>query len=125
MKIKQLLCESDQIRMVEGFIMEMANINPDDSGLDYVIWVGPVGGKHGPRVKVSNIKGKMTNDAFVMSVSKTPEVLTPHTCKLKNSEIDDIRDWIKLNYDVLYNFWKFGESGEGSFVKLYMALRKL
>lgn len=113
-------------QIIEGFLDEMANLNPDDTGIEYVIWVGEVGGQHGPRIKVSNTKGKMnSSDCFVMSVSKEPEVLTPWSCKLPASKVEDISDWIKENYIVLMKLWKAYESGTGSTTDLIRQLQPL
>jgi len=117
----------NQERMIiESFLDEMANLPSADTGLGYFIWIGEVGGQHGPRVKVSNSHGKMNvNNCFVMSVAKIPEVLTPRSCKLRKSEVDDISDWIKLNYDVLMKMWNVYETGNGSIIKLQDKLKKI
>lgn len=99
--------------IIEAFTMQMANLAPSDTGLPVVIWFGEVGGSHGPRIKVSNIKGKFAaNDCFVMSVSREPQVLTPKNAKLKSHEIEDLKDWIKINYEVLMQAWLAFETGE-------------
>ena len=87
-------------------LMEMANLFKTDTGMEYPIWIGRVGGQHGPRVKVSNIVGKWRfNDNFVMDVSENPTVLTPNTCKISKASIDKIRNWIIINYDDLMVLW--------------------
>lgn len=112
--------------LIESFLDEMANLVPEDTGLPYVIWLGEVGGQHGPRIKVSNTRGKMnSNSCFVMSVSKTPQVLTPKSCKLKQHEVDDISDWIQLNYDKLMELWNVFETGNGSAAKILASLSKI
>lgn len=112
--------------IIEGFLDEMANFPADDTGLDYFIWMGEVGGQCGPKIKVSNTRGKMNKaDCFVMSVSKNPQVLTPKSCKLSNSKIEDISDWIILNYGILMKMWKVYETGTGSLTKLILQLQKL
>ena len=93
-------------------LMEMANLFKSDTGLDYPIWIGRVGGQHGPRVKVSNVLGKWRmNDNFVVSVSKNPRLLTKDTCKLTNTDLQRIYHWIKLNYDDLMLLWWIFERG--------------
>jgi len=49
-----------------------------------------------------------------------PEVLTPKSCKLSSSNVEDISDWIKLNYDILMKMWKTYETGTGSLAKLIL-----
>lgn len=100
---KQLVNEQ---LILDSFVMEMANLPTQKTGLTRVIWFGEVGGQHGPRIKVSNVPGKFDrNDNFVMSVEKNPRVLTPNSCKLGKSDIDDISDWIKINYEVLMDLY--------------------
>lgn len=63
----------EEFQIVESFIQlsEMSNYSSDQTGVPYDIWIGRTGGQHGPRIKVSNIKGRMaSDDAFVMSISK-------------------------------------------------------
>lgn len=120
---QELLVESN---IIEAFLDEMSNLTSSDTGLDYVIWVGEVGGQHGPRVKVSNTRGRMNKDScFVMSVAKEPQLITPKSCRLKSSEVDEISDWIKLNYGILMKMWKVYETGNGSLISLQNQLLKL
>ncbi len=105
---------------------EMVNLPPKNTGLPVVIWVGEVDGQHGPRIKVSNIKGKFAaNDNFVMNVDKDPQVMTPKSVKLKEGEVQDVKDWIKLNYDELMALWQHFETGEGDVIELLQQLKKL
>lgn len=86
---------------------EMANLYPRQTGVEYAMWFGEIGGQHVPRIKVSNSKNKfLTNDNFVIGLSKEPWVITPKSCKISKSELDDIFDWIKLNYDDLTKLWR-------------------
>lgn len=104
MKMNQLLDE--EFILLSAPMVEMANLSSKDTGLSYVIWFGEVGGQHGPRIKVSNIKGKFaTNDNFVISVAREPQVLTPRSRKISNSDLEDVFDWVKLNYDTLMKLW--------------------
>lgn len=117
----------EELKIVCGFLDEMARFSRPETGLDYVVWMGEVGGQHGPRIKVSNNKGKMTsNDSFVVSVSKNPVVLTPRTCKLNASTVDDILDWIKINYEILMEMWEVFEGRkEEPIAMLIGRLRKI
>ena len=124
MKISQLLDEETLI--LEAPMNEMANLFPDDTGLQRIIWFGEVGGQHGPQIKVSNIKGKFAqNDNFVISVENEPRVLTPRSMKIKQSELEDLFDWVKINYDDLMQMWNMYESGNGSPLKIAVNLKKL
>lgn len=124
MKLVQFLDEED--RILAEPMLEMANLHPDDTGLHRVIWIGEVGGQHGPRIKVSNLKGKYSkSDNFVISVNKDPIVLTPKSMKISQDELDNILDWVKLNYSELMELWNAFESGSGSITKLLTKLKKI
>lgn len=118
--------ELNENLILESFLDEMANLTHDDTGLEHTIWLGAVKGHHGPRIKVSNNYGRMnSNDCFVVTISKVPVVETPNSCKLKQYQVDDIIDWIKLNYDVLMKLWNVYETGTGSSVELMNQLKKI
>jgi hypothetical protein len=126
MKFFEFLSEAKQKLLVEAELTEMANLNPDNTGLKYVIWIGEIGGQHGPRIKVSNIKGKFAaNDNFVMSIEKDPVNLTPKFTKISTDDLEDVKDWIKLNYEVLIKLWKMYETGEGDSLILLGKLQKI
>lgn len=123
MKLQHLT--EDIIIEQANLMMEMANLTPDETGVPYVIWLGAVGGQHGPRIKVSNTRGKMSTDCFVVSVSRTPVVVTPSTVKIPQSNVQDVLDWVMLNYDVLMGLWQVHETGTGSSVPLLQQLKKI
>lgn len=126
MKFIEFLSEKEQQKLVEADLYEMANLNPEDTGLNYVIWIGEIGGQHGPRIKVSNVKGKFAvNDNFVISIEKEPKNLTPKFTKISNDEVEDVKDWVKLNYKILTQLWKMYETGEGNSLVLLGELKKL
>lgn len=123
---KITLLEFLEDQLLQAPMQEMANLAPGTTGLPVVIWMGEIGGQHGPRIKASNIKGKFAaNDNFVVSVDKEPRVLTPKSVKLKSSEIEEIEDWIKLNYVALMDLWKHFETGEGDTIEYLSKLKKL
>jgi len=124
MKITELLMTEEQI--LASPMLEMANLQTNFTGLPVVIWMGKIGGMHGPCIKVSNKKGGFAeDDNFVINVDKDPRVLTPKAVKLKGDEVEEIEDWIKLNYDALMNLWKHFEKGEGDFIQLLSKIKKL
>lgn len=123
MKLQHLT--EDIIIEQANLMMEMANLTPDETGVPYVIWLGAVGGQHGPRIKVSNTRGKMSTDCFVVLVSRTPVVVTPSTVKIPQSNVQDVLDWVMLNYDVLMGLWQVYETGTGSSVPLLQQLKKI
>jgi len=124
MKLKEFLTEQEIINEA-NLMMEMSNLTPDETGIPYVIWLGRVGGQHGPRIKVSNKIGKMIDDCFVMTVSKNPVIQTPKSVKISKDVVDDISDWIVLNYDVLMKLWDVYETGKGKSAPLLLQIKKI
>jgi len=91
---------------------EMAQNTPKRTGLASPIWIGKIGGQHGPRIKVSNdYHWYNTNNSFVVTISKNPRVVSG-TCKLDNDELQDIFEWVILNYDILYKIYNAIETGQ-------------
>lgn len=105
---------------------EMANLNPESTGIGYVIWLGKVGGQHGPRIKVSNSKGEFNEqNNFVISVDKEPRIITPKAVKISSDDVDDVVDWIKRNYMILMELWVAYETGKGDVIFLLSKLEKI
>lgn len=91
-------------------LYEMANMQPEDTGLLPIIHVMHVGkAKHGPRIKVSNINGRFhPDDNFTVTAEVEPRVIGD--CKLKQEHLDDIIDWVKLNRDHIHHVWHDGDT---------------
>ena len=123
MKLQDFLSEEQILSLP---MMEMSNLAPGTTGLPTVIWIGKIGGQHGPRIKVSNIKGKFAeNDNFVVSISKNPQVLTPKYVKLKTTDVENIKDWIVINFDVLMELFDHFESGDGDTLEYLNRLMRI
>lgn len=108
----------DSVILSEDLIAEMARVDPSLSGINVVIFVSSkqyVDGKHWARIKVSNVPGKYSkDDNFSISISKTPKIVAGKS-KLKNSDLEDVYDWIILNYTVLMDYWNDKYSDIGKF----------
>lgn len=117
----------------ENLMLEMANLPPRSTGIEYVMYFGEVGGQHGPRIKVSNTKGKFNRSSnFTLSVSTNPEVKTPpSSVDIPISELKKINQWIVLNYNDLMLLWKIYETGDeielpnGDFLSVGAILNRL
>jgi hypothetical protein len=124
MKLTELF--NDEQLILNAPMNEMANLYPMTTGLPVVIWFGEVGGQHGPRVKVSNVPGRFdASNCFVVSVAREPEVLTPKSVKIKVAKIEDVIDWIKINYEDLMELWKIHENGNGDSNEVLNRLQKI
>lgn len=91
-------------------ILEMANIQPEETGLTATVHVMSKGGaKHGARVKVSNIAGTFHHkDNFTITNENEPRIIG--NTKLKKPHLDKIIDWVKLNKDHIDKVWHHGDS---------------
>lgn len=124
MRLDELLMAEEHI--LQAPMNEMANLYPKETGLPCVVWFGEVGGQHGPRLKVSNVPGKFSTESnFVVSVTREPRVLTPKSAELSTTKIEDVLDWIKLNYDELMELWQIHETGDGDSIEVLSRLKKL
>ena len=119
------LNESFECTIVERELYEMARVKTADSGLPCVLFASTktyVNGRHGPRIKVSNVPGTYSDfDNFVVTIAKPP-VMVAGTPKFKESVVGDIIDWVALNYDSLLKYW---EDKYESDVDFYTDLKKL
>jgi hypothetical protein len=104
-------------------LLEMANIQPHESGLKYGVNVlSRAGEKHGARVKVSNIPGRYAHeDNFVVTLEANPRVIG--TSKIKSEHLNDILDWVKLNHEHIHKVWN--DKGTMSASDITNGLKKL
>ena len=85
-----------------GMINEMCNLTGSLTGLgDVVIWVGKKPPGHGHRIKVSNVRGKMVNNNFTITI---PDYNKIGKCELSKREYNKILEFIKLNEDLIKYF---------------------
>jgi len=82
---------------------EMANFDPDDTGLDTRIWISVKGhARHGPRLKV------VTEDKKLLSISLSlkPEIVAaPARYRLAATSLHKVEAFIRLNLDTLLAYW--------------------
>jgi hypothetical protein len=104
--LKDLILPENDCILTENNLFEMANIKPKESGLPLVIFASTKYDMHAARIKVSNIPNTFSkDDNFVITISKTPKIVAGKP-KYNQQQINDIYDWILLNYDTLMKFWK-------------------
>lgn len=85
----------------EKDLLEMANLEPKETGLDYLIWHGPPPPTHGPRIKVVFEPGKLTyKNSFSVSIENEPRVIAGEA-KIPAKHLKRIFAWILLNQDAL------------------------
>ena len=104
------LIESICYALSDSLLLEMANLQPRETGLASIVHVCSKGGaNHGPRVKVSNIAGTYhPSDNFAITLENEPRIIGKS--KLKKEHLDNITDWVKLNKDHLKKVWNSGDT---------------
>lgn len=119
------LDDLDECIITEEEIWEMARVAPRDSGLPCIMFASSkdsVNGKHGPRIKVSNVPGTFSaNDNFVVSIANPP-ALVAGTSRYSQSSTSDILDWVAINTVPLLKLWNNQYTSD---IDFYAELRKL
>jgi ubiquinone biosynthesis protein UbiJ len=83
----------------------MANLSPLFTGLPFVVWISVRGNaRHDIRVKVS--KGKKAQPGQMISVALRPEVRVVGQGALSSQELNQLKQWVDRNWDVLLAYWK-------------------
>ena len=106
MTIFKDLNEKLQIFLEDKFaIQEMANFKGNELNLPVNIWVdGPREMKHGKRIKLQNNYSTnfMTGDLITLTISENPTLgKTFNKIKIKNKDIEKVRQWIIQNKNIL------------------------
>jgi hypothetical protein len=89
----------------------MSNIKSERTGLPnfICIWISSSeGAQHGPRIKVSNVRGKSAGmqNSFSVTVSNNPEIIAGSPDNFSSKELVAVNEWVVLNQVVLITFWK-------------------
>lgn len=117
MKLEELYPNPEDL---EKYLWEMANLAPDTTGIESVmVWASQAQDgalRHGPRVKVSAHKtNKMIPaDVFVLTIQNDPQIVAGE-CHLDSDTIEDVKDWVSKNKELLLKYWK-GEISTKQFV---------
>lgn len=87
-------------------IDEMANLGKRTTKLPCVVYVSSKKGvAHGPRIKVNaDYSERWCGNSFTITISDNPRVIG-NTFKIKQTDIEDITDWVKLNKTCLLEYW--------------------
>ena|ERR1700737_4649248 len=110
-------------RLEQHELFAMSGLRADKTGLPnsiYIWFSTDMGMSHGPRIKVSNTRGKYNKtDNFSMSISDNPIVVAGTAKDFKPYELVAIGKWILLNKDLLIKFW-YSEDMDDDDVKPYL-----
>ena len=104
---------ADELSKDDG-IIEMANLDKSQTGVDGVIWISTMMAGHAPRVKYFVRPGR-TQSSFSVTIADQPRVaansLPP---RLVNQMSPLVIQWVTLNRDVLLDFWHYGDTWTAS-----------
>jgi hypothetical protein len=91
-------------------VVEMTNLQEDDTGIPGVIFISTAMGAHGPRVKYF-LKAGRDQPSFSVSISDEPEVLANSLSERELKRASPaVRKWVRLNKEALLRFWNEGDS---------------
>ena len=89
-------------------LFEMANLEPDKTGVDGFVYVSTSVPRHGPRVKYFRRLGK-AQPSFSVSIAEDPTVLVT---SLSQTETDryavQVIEFVRRNREKLLDFWENG-----------------
>lgn len=88
-------------------INEMANLFKNTTKLPLVIYISDKSGVvHSPRIKVNTeYYNDYSGNTFTITVENNPRVIGD-TKKIKMSDIEDIKDLVILNKEILLQYWE-------------------
>lgn len=89
-------------------LFEMANLEPEKTGVDGFVYVSTAVARHGPRVKFFRKLGK-GQPSFSVSIAEAPEMLVS---SLAQAETDryapQVIEFVRRNREKLLDFWAHG-----------------
>jgi hypothetical protein len=105
----------DEIKPLnEGFSYEIFTFGPKQTGLQTPVWLCDVN-RPDPVLTVSNVSQVNLTNNFQISVSKKPKLLTPSK-KAEGVDLEKVLKFVRLNYDVLMEFFQNYQTGAGSMI---------
>ena len=115
--------EEELAAMDDEDVLEMANLDADETGVPAVIMISTIMGRHGPRVKCF-LKPGRSQPSFSVTIGSDPRLVA-------RSEAFDDRDlrrlaplvvrWVELNHQALTEFWWRGNDLTNKQVQAFIA----
>ena len=113
----------------DEMLLKMASISQNATGLDVVVWVQTNNaqsiGKHNlPQIKFQNNTSTKVqlNELIPISISDNPEILLENNdlnkIKISQAQINEIKQWIVKNKEILIDYWKEKITTDELFQKL-------
>lgn len=95
----------------EDLLIEMANLDEQDTGLPGTLFVSTALGAHGPRVKWHPGRAGRDLPCLIVSIAPDPQVrddFLPRT--VSRAASPRVLAWVRLNHAALLDFWENGAS---------------
>jgi hypothetical protein len=87
-------------------LFEFANISPKSTGLPFVVWISPsMCADHDVQVQVSY--GTRVGRSDLIPVALRPEVQVIGNGTLKDHDLDLLKQWVELNFDLILDYWEY------------------
>jgi hypothetical protein len=100
---------ADELSNDDG-IIEMANLDKSQTGIDGVIWISTMMTGHAPRVKYFVRPGR-TQPSFSVTIDDQPRAVANSLPPRVLDQISPlIIQWVTLNKDALLDFWHHGDT---------------
>src|SRR5258705_2546041 len=94
----------------DDIIIEMANLDKSQTGIDGFVWISTLMTGHAPRVNYFVRPGR-TQPSFSVMISDQPRVVANSLPARTVSEIAPlVIRWVSLNQDALLDFWHHGDT---------------
>jgi hypothetical protein len=104
---------ADELSNDDGLI-EMANLDKSQTGIDGVIWISTMMTGHAPRVKYFARPGR-TQPSFSVTIADQPRVVANSLPpRVVNQMSPLVIQWVTLNKDALLDFWHHGDTWTAS-----------
>jgi hypothetical protein len=94
----------------DAVILEMANLDKSQTGIDGFVWISTLITGHAPRIKYFVRPGR-TQPSFSVMISDQPRVVANSLPARTVSQMAPlVITWVSLNKDALLDFWHHGDT---------------
>jgi len=116
---------ADELSNDDG-IIEMANLDKSQTGIDGVIWISTMMTGHAPRVKYFVRPGR-TQPSFSVTIADQPRVVASSLPpRVLNQMSPLVMQWVIFNKDTLLDFWHHGDTWTASqLIQFLQSFRKI
>jgi hypothetical protein len=104
---------ADELSDNDG-VLEMANLDKSQTGIDGVIWISTMMTGHAPRVKYFVRPGR-AQSSFSVTIANQPQIVANSLPILVVNQMSSlVIQWVTLNKDALLDFWHHGDTWTAS-----------